>query len=70
LQVRTDAGAGQVHIHVGLDDVGAALAGLDAALAVDPRLDTVRRRVDELGGQLVVAEGRLRISLPALPPDA
>jgi signal transduction histidine kinase len=68
LQVRTEAADGGVRIGVGLEAGPASAAGLDAALAVDPRLDAVRRRVAQMRGRLEVADGQVRIELPAAAP--
>lgn len=63
LQVRTEAAGPGVLISVGPASGGAA-AGLATALAADPRLDTVRRRVADMRGSLEIGDAGVRISLP------
>lgn len=64
LQVRTEATDGGLCIRLETSGAQPVMAGLEAALSVDPRLDAVRRRLTGMGGQLVVAGGQVRIELP------
>ena len=70
LQVLTEAAERGVCIHLGVGADVASAAGLEAALAVDPRLAAVQRRVAQMGGRLVVADGQVRIELPAVSTAA
>lgn len=69
LRVRTEAVGQGVLISVGPAS-GGALAGLATALAADPRLDTVRRRVADMRGKLEIGDAGVRISLPPAPDPA
>ena len=70
LCVQTEATTCGVRIRVGLDlpvAAQASLAGLDAALAVDPRMEALRRCVAGMRGQLTLGEGQVQITVPGVP---
>ena len=64
LRVSTERAGSGLHIRLGNAAAHAAMAGLEAALSVDPRLDAVRRRVAAMQGRLVLAHGQVGIELP------
>ena len=61
----TEHAQGGVRIRLGAGADAASTGGLEASLAVAPRLDAVQRRVAQMGGRLAVADGQVRIGLPA-----
>ena len=70
LQVLTESAERGVCIRLGVGADVTSAASLEAALAVDPRLAAVQRRVAQMGGRLVVADGQVRIELPAVSTAA
>ena len=65
LQVLTEHAQGGVRIRLGAGADAASTGRPGGPLAIAPRLDAVQRRVAQMGGRLAVADGQVRIGLPA-----
>ncbi len=69
LEVHTEATDQGVLIRIGFGAAAAQTPGFDGTLADDPRLESVRRRVADMRGQLSIAGAWVQIRLPAAVAD-